>query len=204
MFRAIVFDWARVLCDVSWGYASKELEKTVGFDDKQRMKDAYFPALLQREVGQLDRTDFWTGVVSQYGLEPTHTHIESFAAAYQHVAGEPFPESIALLRELQQRSQYTTAILTNAAPELFDVIDTSLERSLVHHAFYSFAVGARKPNPEVYQHVLQALRVAPEHTLFVDDQLKNVEGARAVGIHAIHFTDPVRSTRSIRDTLALN
>lgn len=47
-----------------------------------------------------------------------------------------------------------------------------------------------KPEPEIYQHLLDSYELAPESCLFLDDSPHNVEGARAVGMHSIVFTTP--------------
>jgi putative hydrolase of the HAD superfamily len=44
-----------------------------------------------------------------------------------------------------------------------------------------------KPDPRAYEAIAAALGVPLENALFVDDQLRNVEGARRVGMPAIHF-----------------
>jgi putative hydrolase of the HAD superfamily len=45
-------------------------------------------------------------------------------------------------------------------------------------------VGVRKPDPEIYLLTAERLRASPSECVFVDDLLQNVEGARAVGMHA--------------------
>lgn len=47
--------------------------------------------------------------------------------------------------------------------------------------------GILKPDPRAYQQALDALGVAAADVLFVDDQPRNVAGARALGIETIHF-----------------
>jgi putative hydrolase of the HAD superfamily len=46
-------------------------------------------------------------------------------------------------------------------------------------------VGLRKPDPEIYLLTTELLQVGPAQCVFVDDLLQNVEGARAVGMHAL-------------------
>lgn len=53
--------------------------------------------------------------------------------------------------------------------------------------FLSYKVGARKPNAEIYRHLLENLGVRGEQCLFLDDLTRNVETARAAGIHALQF-----------------
>jgi putative hydrolase of the HAD superfamily len=49
-----------------------------------------------------------------------------------------------------------------------------------------------KPDPEIYQHCLQCLGVAPEEALFLDDRESNVRGAQALGIHSIVVQSPAQ------------
>ncbi len=44
-----------------------------------------------------------------------------------------------------------------------------------------------KPDPRAYALALEALGTSAQRVLFVDDQLRNVEGARRLGIEAVHF-----------------
>ena len=46
-----------------------------------------------------------------------------------------------------------------------------------------------KPDPAIYYLALDRFRLRPDEALFIDDRLVNVEGARAVGMHAHLFTD---------------
>lgn len=52
-----------------------------------------------------------------------------------------------------------------------------------------------KPDPRAYQMCLDALGLAAQSCVFVDDQKKNVDGARALAIPTVHFdvTEPASS-----------
>jgi putative hydrolase of the HAD superfamily len=65
--------------------------------------------------------------------------------------------------------------------------------------------GVLKPDPRAYRAALEALGVAAGRALFVDDQPRNVEGARAVGMEAIFFdiADPEGSFARVRERLGL-
>ena len=55
---------------------------------------------------------------------------------------------------------------------------------------FSGDVGLLKPQPDIYQLLAGRHALAPQHTLFIDDVLVNVQAARALGWQAIHCTDP--------------
>ena len=44
-----------------------------------------------------------------------------------------------------------------------------------------------KPKPEAYQICLDQLGLQPEDCVFIDDQMRNVKGANAVGIRGLHL-----------------
>ncbi|HLL28047.1 MAG TPA: HAD-IA family hydrolase [Xanthobacteraceae bacterium] len=44
-----------------------------------------------------------------------------------------------------------------------------------------------KPDPRAYRLALEALRLQAEEAIFIDDQIKNIRGAEAVGIRSIHL-----------------
>ena len=50
----------------------------------------------------------------------------------------------------------------------------------------SHAVGMAKPDVAIYRHALRELNVAPENTVFIDDNEINVQAAKEVGINAYH------------------
>ena len=72
------------------------------------------------------------------------------------------------------------ASFAELAPEAADILG---ENVLV-----SAGLGARKPSADLYERALAHYDVAAESAFFADDSLANVEGARAVGITAYHFT----------------
>lgn len=55
--------------------------------------------------------------------------------------------------------------------------------------------GTLKPDPRAYDTVLQTLDLPPDACVFVDDQERNIEGARAKGLKTVHFDvrHPARS-----------
>ena len=67
----------------------------------------------------------------------------------------------------------------------------------------SAEVGVTKPKAEIYLLALQQLEVSPSEAVFVDDFIENVEGARAVGMSAIHFRDPESALDELKHLLKM-
>lgn len=59
-----------------------------------------------------------------------------------------------------------------------------------------------KPDPRAYEQVLAELGLARESCVFVDDQQKNIDGARAVALPFVHF-DVTRPAEGYAQALAM-
>jgi HAD superfamily hydrolase (TIGR01509 family) len=119
-------------------------------------------------------------------------------ARIRGAAMTPWPESLAAVRRATEFGQVT--LLTNNgalaqkhlrawAPELIELFG--------EHLYTTSHYGARKPNPLVFERVLEAYSSPASNTFFADDMLVNVEGARSLGITAHHFT----SSENLRDAV---
>ena len=62
--------------------------------------------------------------------------------------------------------------------------------------------GILKPDPRAYAAVVEALGVPARDCVFVDDQPRNVEGARRAGMQAVAF-DVTAPAASYREALLL-
>jgi len=110
------------------------------------------------------------------------------------------PETVSLLRKLKESGRYKLYALTNWQAELFQI-------ALVRHPFLYWFDGrvvsgvekTRKPFPEFYQLLLNRYSVDPASALFIDDNLRNVAGAEAVGIKGIHFQSPKQLAATLKE-----
>ncbi len=62
--------------------------------------------------------------------------------------------------------------------------------SYFEKAYYSHRMKMRKPDPEIYDFVLDENKLNPTHTIFLDDNLANLIGAELCGIKTFHVQDP--------------
>jgi epoxide hydrolase-like predicted phosphatase len=86
------------------------------------------------------------------------------------------------------RGEYTTALLSNAWDDLRPLLVNLWKiDGIFDHIFISAEVKLAKPDPRIYQHVINELQQDPSEMIFVDDFIENVKAAKAEGLHAIHF-----------------
>ncbi len=106
------------------------------------------------------------------------------------------PARIDLLKKV--RSRFRIFLLSNTnnihLQRFTEIIQTTANISSLdlffEKAYYSHFLNMRKPDEEIYRHVLQENQLKPNETLFLDDNLANLQGAATVGIHTVHVKYP--------------
>ncbi len=63
----------------------------------------------------------------------------------------------------------------------------------------SSKVGVRKPSPEIYRMVCDALEIEPNEAVYLDDLGINLKPARALGMRTIKVIDPDVALRELQD-----
>lgn len=53
--------------------------------------------------------------------------------------------------------------------------------------YYSYEVQLRKPDKEIFQHVINKNSLAVKRTLFIDDTIRHIESARSLGLECLHI-----------------
>jgi HAD superfamily hydrolase (TIGR01549 family) len=59
-------------------------------------------------------------------------------------------------------------------------------------AYYSHMFGLRKPYAASYQKILEEQKILAAETLFIDDTLVNIEGAKNAGLQTLHLVPPLK------------
>lgn len=72
-------------------------------------------------------------------------------------------------------------------------------KHLFKKAYYSFDLGLRKPDTNIYKAVLDDAQINPEETLFLDDNLPNIIAAQSMGIQCIHVQKPTTMLDYLKD-----
>lgn len=83
---------------------------------------------------------------------------------------------------------YKTAILSNSPRSLYAETQKHGLNSLFDIILCSEEAGVTKPNPKMYELMLQRLGITAEEAVFVDDRDYNVAGANAVGLTGVLYT----------------
>jgi 2-haloacid dehalogenase len=117
--------------------------------------------------------------------------IKKYYGQWEEMLGEAISGSVQVLKKLIENPNFRVVALTNWSAETFPV---ALKRFDFLHWFEGIVVSGtektRKPYSEIYQITLDRFNIDPSEALFIDDNLRNIKGAKTLGINGIHFSTP--------------
>jgi epoxide hydrolase-like predicted phosphatase len=186
--RAVVFDWGGVLSPLNFLRRSSEWEDRLGLPPGALNQALWGPEWKLLEIGAISQEAYDAHLMRALSL-PDREALQQFYQEYYSDDGL-HPGVVAAIRNL--RGRYRMALLTNAFPGHAESLrrrhgfDPRTEFDLYVN---SAEVGLAKPDPAIYQLTLDRLDVRPEEALFIDDQVRNTDAARMLGMHTIVCAD---------------
>jgi 2-haloacid dehalogenase len=130
---------------------------------------------------------------------PEHADlIKAYYGRWDEMLGEPIAGTVDIARELKERGTRLLA-LTNWSAETFPRARHRLTfLDDFEDVLVSGTVGLVKPDPAIYQLLIDRHHVDPRQSVFIDDSLHNVEAAAHQGFDAIHFLSPEQLAHELR------
>lgn len=186
--NTIIFDLGGVLIDWNPRYVYRTIFKTeeeidwffenVATNDWNENQDAGYPITKATEELAAKHPEWEKEIQAYYGR-------------WTEMLGGPIHETVEIFRQLKKIPELKTYALTNWSAETFHI---ALERYDFLHWFDGRVVSGeektRKPFHVFYQTLLDRYNVDPARSLFIDDNLRNVNAAEELGIKGIHFHGP--------------
>lgn len=189
--QALIFDFGGVLLRIDpdltrAAFLSLGLKKPGSAEEKEA-----FTSLFSRlETGATSPQEFRDGLRPFFTGPVTDDQLDE---AWNALLLDFPPERIRLLESLRQH--YRIFLLSNSNAIHYDCyVSRFRERfgyrdfdALFEKAWFSHRLGMKKPAPEIFHRVTAEAGLDPASTLFIDDTLEHVLGARQAGLHALHL-----------------
>jgi len=195
--ETIIFDLGGVLID--WNPEYVFLDVFEG--DRQKMK-WFFDEICTFDWNENQDAGYPIAKATEerVALFPEHEKlIRMYYGRWEEMLGEAIDGTVQILKRLIDSQKYRIVALTNWSHETFPI---ALQRFEFLHWFEGIVVSGeektRKPFKEIYELTLNRFDIKAENSLFIDDNLRNIEAAKALGIHTIHFTSPEKLRSSLQ------
>lgn len=186
--RAVIFDWGGVLSPLHFLRRSAHWEERMNLEPGTLHRVLWGTEWKQLEIGTLSREAYDEHVARGLNMA-SQKALDDFYQEY-YAEDSLNQDLVPVIRKL--RKDYHVAMLTNAFPGHAEMLEDRYEfdpRSEFDLYVNSAEVGMAKPNPAIYRLVLDRLQVAPQEAVFLDDSVRNIDAAQALGIHSLVFTD---------------
>ena len=193
--EALLFDLGGVVIEIDFTRAFARWAACAGAPIetiKARFScDAFYE---RHERGEIHIREYFASLRSSLGI---HLSDDEFAQGWRAIYVGEIPATAALLRRLKDRVPIYAFTNSNPTHQHVWAKDYADTLRCFRKVFVSSEMGQRKPEPGAFATIAADIGVRLDRILFFDDTLENVEGARAIGMPAIH----VQSTADIEHNI---
>ena len=189
--RNIIFDFGGVIHDIRYENVSEAFVRH-GITELGSFytKDFQTAEMDQFEKGLLTPAQYRDYIRHTTGHDLSDADIDDIVNA---ILIDVPTERVDLL--IRIRKHYHTYLFSNTNQINYDCFTDRLQKKFgfdifnrcFDAAYFSQMMHCRKPSPEGFQRIVAEQKLIPDETLFIDDIAKNLDGARAVGIHGLHL-----------------
>lgn len=193
--KNIIFDLGGVVINIDWQFTVDAFQQLANpafraqnedLIQKGTYKAQFF---IDYEIGKIDDATFCQKLRETFHLEGSNAQISE---AWNALLMEVPKDRIELIHNL--RKTHRTFVLSNTNAIHIKEANHILQQAhgvatyddLVEKAYYSHLMNKRKPWPEIYRQVIDENQLNPAETLFIDDNLENVQAANTVGLQGLH------------------
>lgn len=127
-------------------------------------------------------------------------YIKLFYGNWENMLGGAIDGTVTILEVLIKSKNYNIVALTNWSNETFPIAQKRFEfLQWFDGIVVSGDEKTRKPFKEIYDITLNRFNITPENAIFIDDNLRNIEAANALGINGIHFESPEKLIQQLKN-----
>lgn len=183
-----IFDLGNVIVDIDFNrvlgvWSDYSRVPLASLQQNFRMDEPFH----QHERGEISDEAFAQQLCAQMSLPLS---FEQFSAGWQAVFVGIRKEVIDIMHKLRAAGHRvvvlsnTNRLHTTYWPEQYPEVHAAADA-----IYLSQDMGLRKPEQAIYRRVLEQEQVPASEAVFFDDNAENIEGARQVGITAVHVKD---------------
>lgn len=188
MINTIIFDLGAVLIDWHPFHLYKQI-----FSDEAEMQEFIDTICTnhwnEEQDGGRTLAEGTEMLVKEF---PQHEeNIRAYYGRWTEMLNGPIHGTVDIFKRLKDSGNYKIYALTNWSHETFPIAQEKFDfLNWFDGVVVSGTERMRKPQPEFYQLLLDRYNVKPEEAVFIDDNYRNIEAGRKLGIDSIHFTNP--------------
>lgn len=183
-----IFDMGNVIIDIDFKRVLSVWSNLSGKPLSELSSDfIHGETFKQHECGKISDVEFAEAINDQLDMSLS---FDEFAEGWQAIFISVRPDVIDIMNRLREQG-HSVVVLSNTNrlhqdywPQHYPEIAASAD-----FLYLSQDLGLRKPDPDIYQYVLETEEFEPQDAVFFDDVRENVDTAVALGIKGVLVTD---------------
>ncbi len=194
---AVIFDLGGVLLDWNPRYLYRKL-----FDDEESMERFLAEVCTMEWHEANDRGVPFEVTCAELAAEhPEHAdHIWAWGTRTEEMVGGPIDETVEILRELKRDGSVRLFALTNMEAHTYPLRRERYDfLRWFEGTVVSSSEGVIKPDPQIYRVLLERYGLKAASTLMIDDNARNVDAARSLGMPTVLFESPAALRAELQD-----
>jgi glucose-1-phosphatase len=193
--KAIIFDLGKVVFDLSFDRVFESWATSTGkpFDDI-KIKFVFDELFDKFEKSEISEEQFREVVSQRLGFKLSD---EDFDKGWCDLYLDVYNNIDNLLIGLKRNYKLIGLTNTNAIHNKVWTVKYADTLRHFEKIFSSHELATRKPERKIFEIALDYLKSKPEQTLFLDDNLDNINGAKEIGINTILVTSNAQMMKDI-------
>lgn len=188
MIRNIIFDIGNVLVDFRWRELMSDLQ--LSKEEQDRFETSVFGSRWWRE---LDHGVMEEAEAVAHIREENKDYLEAFEMVWENrdKLVVSYDYAVEWIEKLHKQG-YRVYLLSNYPRSIFQMHADSKKFTfldIVDGKVVSGFVKMIKPNPDIYEYLMEQYRLKPQECVFLDDREDNIETAKMLGMQGIVFQD---------------
>ena len=189
--KNIIFDLGGVILNLDYAKTVDEFKKIglLNFQDlySQKMQNIIFDDF---EKGEVSSAEFISSLIDSENLKIKEI---DFINAWNAMLLEIPMKKLEFIDALKK--DYKVFLLSNTNEIHINKFEDDLKKNNMLNQFYkcfdkvyySSRMGKRKPDENCFKQVLEENQLVPQQTLFIDDSVQHIKGAKRIGIETFHL-----------------
>ena len=189
MIKNFIFDFGAVLYDIDYMLSSRAIAKLSNIPGSLEGMELqeFIDVPSKYEKGEISSAEFRLYLRNEYQINCSDDEIDK---AWNAMLLKLKPESPNFIKELKNYG-YNVVLLSNTNEIHYNFFEPECRDffKLFDKTYFSYKIGMRKPDKEIYEFVCKDSNFKYNETIFIDDSKVNINSAELLGIIIFHYSN---------------
>ena len=195
--KALIFDLGNVVININMRNFYKKILPVSDNKEINIYKDLWEP-IEKFDNGLFSKEEFYQEAKKRFEFQDIVQ--EDFFHMFNSIFDSLNHKLLDFIKKLKQNKKLKVFALSNTNSLHVEFLAKNIIDFREHfdQVFYSYELGMIKPDPKIFLHVLERINYEPSECIFIDDNRKNVNVAKQIGMIGLQFRNETKFFEDIK------